>query len=53
MRVVVESVNSDWKRLYLDGDLIAEGHSLSDWDWGKLIRRLGGEFEKRQVQEDA
>jgi hypothetical protein len=38
---ILSSEDGDWTGLYLDGKLIAENHSLSNWDWVQLLSSLG------------
>lgn len=31
----------DWQQLYLDGDLLYAGHSIPEWVWVHLLKRIG------------
>lgn len=48
---LVSNADGDWDRLYLDGELFAEGHSISHWDWGALLEVLGCGYTKTEVDE--
>jgi hypothetical protein len=37
----------DWHQLLIDGDVFAEGHSISDKDWADALRKLGHTVERK------
>jgi hypothetical protein len=49
--VIHELVNDDWERLYVNGKVIAENHSISPADWLKAFEKLGVNTSQREVKE--
>ena len=50
MSTVVHVLGNDWAGVYVNGELVAEGHSISPYDWEDVVKRLGHRME--QVEAD-
>lgn len=53
MRVNVLCWDSgDWVAIEVDGRLYREGHSISDYDWMELLKRMGAHVTREEIQYD-
>ena len=45
--ILVNCDSGDWEGLYIDGTLVAEGHSLSAY---QVLEALGGEYKPKCIE---
>ena len=52
MKIKSELVNDDWERIYINGELAIENHSITARQLMQLLLNYGIQVEYTEVQED-
>lgn len=52
MEIKSEFVNDDWERIYIDGKLVIEGHSITARQLMRELTDFGIKVEFTSVEED-
>jgi len=42
----------DWEVLKLNGEIVAEGHSINRHQWVEILKDLGCNFEEREISDE-
>lgn len=50
--IKIVSRNGDWEEVYINDELVYEGHSIGVCHWVDILRKLGIEAYHEEIDED-